>query len=157
MKNTQNKFEERRAEVEGEIRTPAFAEDLEHYDDGTWECSAASFELMAKSFKRYGFDLSLDWSFATLYERFCFLLRASSWVSCLDFGTPAERHSPEMLAYLRAVKSRDDKAIALTLKGIESQLPQLVPEVASVVHAAAEAVAPSPATTTRPKLYLVPG
>lgn len=108
-------FEARREEVEREILVPPFPADVTHYDDGSWECSGVSFDRMARSFKRFGFELDYRWSFDTLYTRFSFILRSSSLISALDLAWVVEQHDSGFVGYLRAVAARDDIAVSQTL------------------------------------------
>ncbi len=116
-----NRFEARRAQVEREILTPPFPEDVEHYEGGTWSCSAASFALMSRSFKRFGFELDRAWSFDTLYERFSFIMRAACSMPSLGSVALGERHTIEMVEYLRAVQARDDSRIGPALSAVLAQ------------------------------------
>lgn len=109
-----DRFAARRKEVEREILTPAFPDDVEHLHDGSWSCSAASFDLMSRSFCRFGFTLDYSWSFDTLYEKLGFIVEAACNIPLA--GTKGKgAPSPAMNAYLLAVKSRDDNLIADTL------------------------------------------
>jgi hypothetical protein len=140
-KNPNNDFEAKRDSAQREILTPPFPRDVTHYDDGTWECSAESFDLMAQSFKRFGFELDYRWSFNTLYERFSFVLRSASLISGLDLGWVEEKHTPELVAYLRAVVAGDDVRVGQTLSEalIQDELRR-----AAVLESSLLSLAPGP-------------
>jgi hypothetical protein len=114
MPQPHDKFKARRLAVAREILRPTFPEDLVQWDDGSWTCSAVSFDMLARSFRRYGLTLEASWSFDTLFDRFAFILVASGRVP--GAGTGAQHdYSPAMHAYLLAVQHRDDELIAQTL------------------------------------------
>jgi len=94
MKKPVDAFEARREKAKREIQAPPFPADVTHYDDGSWECSGESFDLMYQSFKRFGFELDYRWSFNTLYSNFSFILRAASLISGLDLGVGCEKAYP---------------------------------------------------------------
>ena len=116
MKKPVDVFEARRESAKREILTPPFPADVTHYDDGSWECSKASFDLMSQSYKRFGFELDYRWSFDTLYANFSFVLRAASLMLCLDQRWLAEKYTPEFVEYLQAVGARDDVRISQSLQ-----------------------------------------
>jgi hypothetical protein len=154
MSKAPNDFETRQEQVRREIATPPFPDDVTHYDDGSWECSSASFDLMAKSFKRFGFELDYQWSFATLYARFTFIVRSASLLPGLQSGRAEEKHSPELVAYLRAVSARNDRLIQETLPSALAQDDQRCGATPPASRVEAEG-APTLAPPNRPHLYLV--
>ena len=136
-----SQLEARRLAVAREVLTPAFPEDVTHLADGSWSCSKFSFDLMSRSFRRFGFTLDYSWTFDTLYETFAFILEAACRVPCAGAGGPQE-YSTAMLDYLLAVKSRDDSRIPTALEAVLAEGHQ--PEPPQEKTQASE-----------PKLYLV--
>lgn len=110
-----SEFEARRIAVELEILTPPFPDDVEHFEDGSWACSHESFVAMSRSYSRFGFTLSYDWSFDTLYDNFCFILRAACLIPTVESAASGKRYGPAITEYLLAVKKRDPRLIAPAL------------------------------------------
>lgn len=135
-------FQSRRTAIANEVLTPPFPEDVQHFDDGSWDCSKESFDLMSRSFSRFGFELEYSWSFETLFQRFNFVLGAASLMPAVEYGAFDERYSGTMIEYLQAVHSHD------TAKA-KSLLPHLVPTDDPISRSYL------PAGVSAPKLRLV--
>lgn len=98
------------------LRTPAFPEDIVHYDDGGWDCSPASREILTRTFQDFGLDLGAMATFQALYDSFAFVSEAACLLSCLGKGPVEREQSAEMLNYLHALKDggRDNIQSALS-------------------------------------------
>ena len=86
----------------------------------------ASFEKMAKSYRRFGFTLEPGCSFDTLGDIFKFVLRAAGRLTWIHAAVESD-YSPAMLEYLRAVRDRDDSRISDLLEVVLAESRQPVP------------------------------
>lgn len=112
--------EARRLEVEGQLYTPPFPEDVEHWEDGSWSCSDASFKEMSSAYRRFGFTLERGSTFDELSEMFLFIQQVSGRLRGAG-EWPMPHCTPTMIEYCLAVKARDDSKIPAALAAVMAE------------------------------------